>query len=62
MQISSLALRLVPGHPSKWTDWILTVVTSLSGSGANREYILEFLEIAAEEVGTADLTSTSKFV
>ncbi len=59
-QITSLALKLVPGHPSQWPDWILSVVTILSGGGAPPEYLLEFLEIAAEEYGSSDLVATSK--
>ncbi|KAI5120002.1 hypothetical protein M0805_008463 [Coniferiporia weirii] len=58
--IASLALKIVPGRPQRWPDWILTVVTSLSGSGARPEHILEFLEIASEEVGSSDLVSASK--
>ncbi|THH07205.1 hypothetical protein EW145_g3549 [Phellinidium pouzarii] len=58
--ITSLALKLVPGRPQRWSDWIITVVSSLSGSGARPDHILEFLEIAAEEVGSSDLVSTSK--
>ncbi|KAH8115086.1 ARM repeat-containing protein [Phellopilus nigrolimitatus] len=58
--VTSLALKLVPGRPPRWPDWILTVITSLSGSGARPEHVLEFLEIAAEEVGSSDLVSTSK--
>ncbi|OCB89261.1 ARM repeat-containing protein [Sanghuangporus baumii] len=58
--ISSLALKLVPGRPPRWPDWILSVVTTLSGGGGRPEHILEFLEIAAEEVGSSDLISTSK--
>lgn len=61
-QISSLALKLVSGAPSKWPDWILFTVTSLSGHGASRDTILEFLSIAAEEVASSDLLASSKFV
>ena len=49
-QLSSLALKLVPLHPTRWPDWILQCVTSLSGNGASNEYILDFLAIVAEEV------------
>lgn len=60
--ITSLALKLVPARPSQWPDWILSVITTLSGGGAQREHILEFLQIAAQEVGSSDLVSTSKCV
>lgn len=62
LQITTLALKLVPGRPSRWPDWILSVITSLSGSGARPEHILEFLEIAAEEVSSSDLLSANKCV
>ncbi|KAF8830638.1 hypothetical protein HHX47_DHR2001074 [Lentinula edodes] len=54
-KLASLALKLVPQHPTRWADWILHCVTSLSGNGASAEYILDFLSIVAEEVDTADL-------
>ncbi|EJD04736.1 ARM repeat-containing protein [Fomitiporia mediterranea MF3/22] len=60
VSVTSLALKLVPGRPSQWPDWILSVMTTLSGSGARSEHVLEFLEIAAEEVGSSDMTSASK--
>lgn len=60
--ITSLALKLVPGRPSQWPDWLLSVVTTLSGGGAHREHVLEFLQIAAQEVGSSDLVSSSKCV
>ncbi|KLO16646.1 ARM repeat-containing protein [Schizopora paradoxa] len=58
--LTALALKLAPEHPSQWPDWILSVVTILSGGGAPPEYLLEFLEIAAEEYGSSDLIPTKK--
>ncbi|KAF9073098.1 ARM repeat-containing protein [Rhodocollybia butyracea] len=60
VSLSSLALKLVPQHPTRWPDWILHCVTSLSGNGAPAEYVLDFLSIVAEEIGTADLVGPSK--
>lgn len=59
-QLTSLALKLVPGHPTKWPDWILSCVTSFSGHGSSPESILDFLTIVAEEMETADLLGASK--
>ncbi|KAF8158999.1 hypothetical protein BJ912DRAFT_936317 [Pholiota molesta] len=50
--LASLALKLVPGHPSRWRDWIFTCVKDLVGSPG---HMLDFLSIAAEEVTSADL-------
>ncbi|KAF5376630.1 hypothetical protein D9615_007856 [Tricholomella constricta] len=58
--LSSLALKLVPTHPSRWPDWILACVMSFSGQGAPTEHIHDFLAIVAEEVGHADLFGPSK--
>ncbi|KAL0571967.1 hypothetical protein V5O48_009993 [Marasmius crinis-equi] len=58
--LSSLALKLVPQHPTRWPDWILTCVTSMSGRGAATEHIHDFLAILAEEVASADLIGSSK--
>ena len=60
VQLTSLALKLVPGHPTRWPDWILACVTSFSGAGAPPEHIHSFLAIVAEEVGNADLLGSSK--
>jgi hypothetical protein len=59
-QLTSLALKLVPGRPTRWPDWIMACVTSFSGVGAPTEHILDFLAIVAEEVGSADLLGQSK--
>ena len=61
-QITALALKLVPGHPSRWTEWILECTVALSGRGAPREYIFDFLVIAAEEIQRSDLLPQSKSV
>ncbi|KAJ3726691.1 armadillo-type protein [Lentinula raphanica] len=60
VSLTSLALRLVPQHPTRWPGWILHCVTSFSGNGASAENVLDFLSISAEEVETADLTGSSK--
>ncbi|KAJ4473110.1 armadillo-type protein [Lentinula aciculospora] len=60
VSLTSLALKLVPQHPTRWPDWVLHCVTSLSGNGASAEYVLDFLSIVAEEVDTADLVGPSK--
>ncbi|KAI0262791.1 ARM repeat-containing protein [Gloeopeniophorella convolvens] len=53
--LSALALRLVPQDPPLWPNWIIATATALSNAGASAEYILDFLEIAVEEVNGADL-------
>ncbi|KAG2122011.1 hypothetical protein BD769DRAFT_1671096 [Suillus cothurnatus] len=55
--ITSLALRIVPGSPSRWPDWIVSAINSLSSSGIQ---LLAFLIIVAEVVETADLLGSSK--
>ncbi|KAG1808060.1 armadillo-type protein [Suillus subaureus] len=58
--ITSLALRIAPGSPSRWPDWIVSAVNTLSSSGMPPEQLLAFLTIVAEEVETADLLGPSK--
>ncbi|KAF6748259.1 armadillo-type protein [Ephemerocybe angulata] len=58
--IASLAIKLVPGHPSRWPGWILSCVQAFSEQGGSAERIHQFLVIVAEEVGTADLLGASK--
>ncbi|KAF8962197.1 armadillo-type protein [Flammula alnicola] len=58
--LSSLALKLAPGHPSRWPEWILSCVSAFSNQGASTEYVLDFLSIVAEEVSNADLLGASK--
>ncbi|KAG2118385.1 Fungalysin metallopeptidase-domain-containing protein [Suillus clintonianus] len=53
--ITSLALQFAPGSPSRWPDWIVSAVNSLSSSGMPPEQLLAFLTIVDEEVETADL-------
>ncbi|KAI9508978.1 ARM repeat-containing protein [Russula earlei] len=53
--LSALALRLVPQDPSRWPNWIAATATELSSAGAFNEHVLDFLEIAVEEVNGADL-------
>ncbi|KAI0290272.1 armadillo-type protein [Multifurca ochricompacta] len=59
--LSTLALRLVPQDPPRWPDWIVTTSTELSNAGASTEHILDFLEIAIEEVNGADLLPAKRF-
>ncbi|KAI0056845.1 hypothetical protein BV25DRAFT_1995352 [Artomyces pyxidatus] len=54
--MSSLALKL----SGQWSGWILACVTALSERGAAVEHILDFLEIAVEEVSGADLLPATK--
>ncbi|KAH9966317.1 ARM repeat-containing protein [Lactifluus volemus] len=58
--LSALALRLVPQETPHWPDWIITTATALSNAGASTEHILDFLEIAVEEVNGADLLPTKR--
>lgn len=60
-QLSALALRLVPQEPPRWPDWVITTATTLSSAGASTEHILDFLEIAVEEVNGADLLPTKRY-
>ncbi|KAK0477030.1 armadillo-type protein [Armillaria novae-zelandiae] len=60
VSLCSLALKLAPQHPTQWPDWILSCVTAFSGSGAQTGPILDFLNIVAEEVSTADLLGPNK--
>ncbi|KAG7094032.1 hypothetical protein E1B28_007654 [Marasmius oreades] len=60
VSLTSLALKLVAQHPTRWPNWILTCVTSMSGRGAATDHILDFLAIVAEEVSSADLIGSSK--
>jgi hypothetical protein len=64
-QTTALALRLasLPStEASHWGGWILDCVQTLSIRGAPSDYILEFLEIAAQEVNRADLLGPAKCV
>jgi hypothetical protein len=63
-QTTALALRLasIPStNASYWDGWILNCVQTLSSRGAPSDYILEFLEISAQEVNRADLLGPAKF-
>ena len=59
-QITSLALKIAPGSPSIWPDWIVSTVEFLSSRGTPTEMVLDLLSIVAEEVETADLIGASK--
>ncbi|EAU87903.1 hypothetical protein CC1G_01550 [Coprinopsis cinerea okayama7 len=58
--VTSLALKLAPGHPSRWPSWIISCVNQFSAVGVAPERIHQFLTIVAEEVGGADLLGPSK--
>ncbi|KAF8637543.1 hypothetical protein AX17_002750 [Amanita inopinata Kibby_2008] len=58
--LTSIALKLVPGHPTRWPEWIMACATAFSGNGAPTEHIHDFLAIVAEEVTNADLLGSSK--
>ena len=62
IQLTSLALKLAPGHPSRWPDWILSCVSALSNQGVSTEHVHDFLAIVAEEMANADLLGPSKYV
>lgn len=55
-----MALKLVPGHPSQWPNWILSCVSAFSSQGASTEYAHDFLAIVAEEVSNADLFGSGR--
>ncbi|TFK99936.1 ARM repeat-containing protein [Pterulicium gracile] len=58
--ITSLALRLVPGHPTRWPDWIMATTGSFSQRGCPVNHILDFLTIVGEEIQTADILGPAK--
>ncbi|KAF8553854.1 ARM repeat-containing protein [Imleria badia] len=58
--ITSLALKIAPGSPSTWPEWIVSTIEFLSSRGTPTEVLLDFLAIVAEEVETADLIGPSK--
>ncbi|KDR78193.1 hypothetical protein GALMADRAFT_65460 [Galerina marginata CBS 339.88] len=58
--LTSLALKLASGHPSRWPEWIISCISAFSAQGASTEHIHDFLAIVAEEVGNADLLGSSK--
>ncbi|KAI9058664.1 ARM repeat-containing protein [Trametes sanguinea] len=58
--ITSLAIKLHPGNPSQWPDWLRSTLTVFSGMGVSREHLMDFLSIVAEEVESADLLPPGK--
>ncbi|RDX49711.1 ARM repeat-containing protein [Lentinus brumalis] len=58
--ITSLAIKLHPGQPSRWPDWVRSCIGVFSGLGVPREHILDFLAIVAEEMESVDLLPPSK--
>ncbi|KAG8926042.1 hypothetical protein FRC01_009412 [Tulasnella sp. 417] len=57
--LSSLALRLCPLEPSLWQDWIKDTLVALIATPAT-ESAPDFLQIAVEEVRSADLLAAAK--
>ncbi|KIO27349.1 hypothetical protein M407DRAFT_73314 [Tulasnella calospora MUT 4182] len=57
--LSSLALRLCPLEPSLWQDWIKDTLVVLIATPAP-ESAPDFLQIAVEEVRSADLLAAAK--
>ena len=62
LQITSLAIKLHPGNPTRWPDWLRASINALSSMGVPREHMLDFLAIVAEEMESADLLPANKFV
>ncbi|TFK19652.1 ARM repeat-containing protein [Coprinopsis marcescibilis] len=58
--LTSLALKIAPGHPSRWPLWILACVNGFSEHSVSADRIHQFLIIVAEELGSADLVGASK--
>ncbi|KZV82789.1 ARM repeat-containing protein [Exidia glandulosa HHB12029] len=58
--LSSLAIRLAPHHPSRWEQWLVNLVPTLSTRGVAAEYIFDLLSIAAEEISSSDLFGATK--
>ena len=55
-------MKLHPGQPSRWPDWLRSSISTLSGMGVSREHMLDFLAIVSEELEGADLLPPSKLV
>ncbi|KAI0369534.1 ARM repeat-containing protein [Pilatotrama ljubarskyi] len=58
--ITSLAIKLHPGNPSRWPDWLSATLNTFSNMGVPREHLMDFLAIVAEEVESADLLPPGK--
>ncbi|KAI0772392.1 ARM repeat-containing protein [Trametes elegans] len=58
--ITSLAIKVHPGDPSRWPDWLRSTLSVFSSMGVPREHLLDLLAIVAEEVETADLLPPAK--
>ncbi|KAI0651047.1 ARM repeat-containing protein [Trametes meyenii] len=58
--ITSLAIKLHPGNPSRWPDWLRSTLNIFSGMGVLREHMMDFLAIVAEETQSADLLPPNK--
>jgi hypothetical protein len=69
-KVTALALRLASlpdSDASHWEGWTIATVQTISTATASagvstNEYVLEFLEIAAQEVNRADLLGPAKCV
>jgi hypothetical protein len=60
IQVTSLSFRLVPN--STWPNWLLETILRLTASGCSRLGIYEFLTLAIEEIGRADLVGAKRYV
>ncbi|KAJ7220593.1 armadillo-type protein [Mycena pura] len=58
--VTALALRLVPGRPSRWEGWVQATVQTLVASGSATPQIHHFLACAAEDIVAADLLPQPK--
>ena len=61
-QMASLAIHLCTKAPSEWPEWPQSSIQALSTLGASVEALLDYLEIVAEEVESADLLQPQKYV
>ncbi|KAK9900916.1 ARM repeat-containing protein [Cystobasidium minutum MCA 4210] len=55
--VTSLSFRLAP---NVWPNWLLETILRLTASGCSRLGIYEFLTLAIEEVGRADLVGSKR--
>lgn len=61
-QITSLALKLSPQPSNPWPDWVISSVQNLSRHGGTPEHLLDYLAIVAEEVESADLLASTRYM
>ncbi|KAF7312093.1 hypothetical protein MIND_00221600 [Mycena indigotica] len=58
--VTALAIRLVPGHPSGWENWIEATVRAMVNGGLGNAEIHKFLTGASEDVYNANLLPQTK--